>query len=191
MPNVEKKSGMNSAIKNGIYAVFNAPFISMFKNISSIFPGNEIILSGSLVTPSGIPAIVVMIIDKIMPPGIFFIFTKSIRQNPIKQRITSGDLKSPNVRLFFFSLAAISPQLFAPSRAMNSPIPALTACLRLTGITFTTASRSPRKEIAIKSIPLRNITPAAFSGEMPSFVIMDTTIPVLPSPGASANGLFV
>ena len=148
-------------------------------------------LSGSLVTPKKIPITVVRIIVIIIPPGTFFTFITSIMINPIRATITVGEVRSPNARLFFPSAAAISPQLFAPSRAMNSPIPALTACFKLTGITRTTASRNPRKEIAINRTPLQKITPAAISALIPSLPIMDATIPTLPSPGARAKGRLV
>ena len=78
-----------------------------------------------------------------------------------------------------------------PINAMNRPMPALTACFRLTGMTLTTASLSPRKDMAINNTPLQKITPEATSGAMPSLAIIAVTIPTLPSPGASAKGLFV
>ena len=126
-----------------------------------------------------------------MPPGTFrALMTIRIRK-PMAATITDGEARSPKDRQFFASFATISPQFFAPRSAINRPIPALTDCFRLTGITRTTASRSPRKEMIIKSTPLQKITPAAIGALTPSFVIIDATIPTLPSPGAKANGRLV
>ena len=147
--------------------------------------------SGACVTPKGIPARVVSRIARIIPPGIFrTLITRRIR-NPITATITDGDARSPKERQFFASFATISPQFFAPRSAINRPIPALTACFRLTGITRTTASRRPKNEIMIKRTPLQNITPAAIGILTPSLVIIDAIIPTLPSPGARANGRLV
>ena len=148
-------------------------------------------LSGSAVTPNGIPTRVVSTIARIIFPGTFLVFKIRRMINPITATITSGDFRSPNPKEFFAWFAMIRPQLFAPSSAINRPIPALTACFKLTGMTLTTASRSPRNEIAMKRTPLKKMTPAVTAGEIPSFAIIAVTIPTLPSPGASAKGLFV
>ena len=148
-------------------------------------------LSGIFVTPNGMPTSVVRAIARIISPGTLLVFRTSKITNPMTATITVGAVRSPNPRLFFASFATIRPQLFAPSSAINRPIPALTACFRLTGITLTTASRRPKKEITINNTPLQKITPAATSGAMPSLAIIAVTIPTLPSPGASANGRFV
>ena len=146
---------------------------------------------GACVTPKGIPTKVVSRMVRIIPPGIFLTLITSRITNPITATITEGDARSPKDRQFFASFATISPQFFAPRSAINRPIPALTDCFRLTGITRTTASLSPKKEIMIKRIPLQKITPAAMGMLTPSLVIIDAMIPTLPSPGANANGRFV
>ena len=81
--------------------------------------------------------------------------------------ITDGDVRSPKARLFLSAFAMMSPQFFAPRRAMNRPIPALTACFILTGITRTTASLRPKNEITMNRTPLQKMTPAAIGALSP------------------------
>ena len=130
-------------------------------------------------------------IAKIMPPGTFLVRITRRMIKPITATITDGEARSPKARLFLSASATISPQFLAPRRAIKSPMPALTACFKLTGIVRTTASRSPRKEIRIKRTPLQNMTPAATGALIPSLEIIEATIPTLPSPGARAKGRLV
>ena len=99
--------------------------------------------SGILVSPMGIPTSVVIRMEKIIYPGTRICLVMSISRNPIRANSTEGELRSPKARLFLPSRAIISPAFLHPSSAMNRPTPELTACLRLAGMAFTTASLRP------------------------------------------------
>ena len=84
-------------------------------------------LSGTVVIPSGMLAIAVIIIPMMMAPGTFFMKRTAERKIPTRAKRGLGEMMAPMSNRLFS--AVISPELIRPVRVTSSPIPAQNAYL--------------------------------------------------------------
>ena len=189
MPIVPKKSGTKKANSHGKYLTFNAPAMSIRSTTGSTEAGRRNILSGTVVTPSGIPSSVTIRIETIMLPRKLRASRKRSTTNPIINSSALGVVRSPRTSALLL-LATMMPPDFKPMSAINSPMPALMDIFTLVGIALTTIRRSPIKEIRTKMMPSMKITPKATSTVMP---VVSTALRMATEliPGARQNGRLV
>ena len=113
-----------------------------------------------VVTPKGIPTIVVMIIPRSRAP-----FTFLARRIPVTTRPI---IATPAGPLYHVALSSTSvapptmiPAFWSPMKAMNRPIPAAIAFLRLAGMLLTIASLTLQNVRRRKMIPSTRIADSA------------------------------
>ena len=190
IPIVPKKSGTKNVNSHGRYSGFSAPRISILKTISVTDAGKLIIVSGTVVIPSGMPSKVTTRMETIMLPRNFRTSNSISTTKPSTNKNTFGEFKLPNAKELEFPATTTSP-VFNPISAIKRPIPALIENLTLAGIALTTNSRRPTKEIITNKIPLKKINPKATSTGIPASPKIELTIATELIPGARQNGLLV
>ena len=146
-------------------------------------------LSGTAVTPSGIPNRVTIRIETIILPRKFRASRKSNTTNPITNSSAVDVVRSPSTSVSLSLVIMIPPDL-SPISAMKRPIPALMDIFTLVGIALTTIRRSPINEIRTKITPSIKMTPKATSAVMP---VVSTALRMATEliPGAKQNGRLV
>ena len=108
--------------------------------------------SGIVVTPKGIPTIVVKAIPIRIAPGTFRTNNTIVITKPIIATKAVDTFKFTNPIIVPVSEAVI-PAFVKPIKQINRPIPTATAFLREAGIDLIIASRTPKTESRINTRP--------------------------------------
>ena len=108
-----------------------------------------------LVTPRGIPMMVVARIPINNAPTTFLTNKTEVSRMPKQARSTAGECRSPKVTSVA-SLALTIPAFFKPMNAMKSPMPGDIARRRISGMESTIFCLSPVMVRRMNMIPSRN-----------------------------------
>ena len=144
--------------------------------------------SGTVVTPSGMPAITATMMPMSKEPGTSRAASATVTKIEMMPTINAGEVTLPRP-ITVLSPATMMPASARPISAMNRPKPTEIAWRRTTGIASMIASRKPQTTSSKMTMPSRKMTPMA-TRQSPSHtvVVMPATMALMPRPDAQASG---
>ena len=153
-----------------------------------LIDGGVDITPEKLVTPKGIPTIVVTKIPMSNAPVTPLTRSAAVNKMPKILNNTAGSCRLPNVMKVASDEVTI-PAPFSPTKAIKSPIPGLMARRKIKGMALTICWRRP---VIVSRMKIRPSIMTAVSANCHEYPMVRTTVKAKkafsPMPGAKAKG---